>query len=103
MLATDLPPGARPVTGECGPQGDPAKFREQFEETLAGLRPMTAADVQLANSRHVKVLVAEPGQTYASLAQQTTLKSYPEEMLRLINADFPNGEPRAGDYVKIVR
>lgn len=89
--------------GECGPQGDPAKFREQFEETLAGLRPMTAADVQLANSRHVKVLVAEPGQTYASLAQQTTLKTYPEEMLRLINADFPNGEPRAGDYVKIVR
>lgn len=88
--------------GECGPQGDAEQFREHFEETLAGLRPMTAEDVQLANSRHIKVIVAEPGQTYASLAEETTLKNYPEEMLRLMNADYPNGEPRAGDYVKVV-
>ena len=89
--------------GECGPQGDPQQFREQFEQTLAGLRPMTAEDLQLANSRHIKVIVAEPGQTYATLAEQTSLTNFPEEMLRLMNADYPNGEPRPGDYVKIVK
>lgn len=89
--------------GECGPQGDPQQFREHFEQTLAKLRPMTAEDVKLANSRHIEVIVAKPGQTYATLAEQTTLKNFPEETLRLINANYPNGEPRAGDPVKIVK
>ena len=34
--------------GECGPQGDPESFREQFTATIEGLRPMTTADL---NSR----------------------------------------------------
>ena len=89
--------------GECGPQGDPKQFRERFRETVAGLRPMVAEDLQIANSQRIEVIVAEPGQTYASLAEDTSLRSDPEEMLRLMNADYPNGEPRAGDFIKIVR
>ncbi len=89
--------------GECGPQGHPERFREQFRETLEGLRPMTAADVQVANSRRIEVIVAEPGMTYATLAEDTSLRESPEQTLRLLNADYPNGEPRAGDYIKIVR
>ena len=89
--------------GECGPEGDPERFREQFQETLEALRPMTAADVKLANSRQIKVVVADPGTTYADLAQQTVLREHAEDMLRLLNADYPNGEPRAGDYVKIIQ
>ncbi len=89
--------------GECGDECDPDQFRGWFEETLAGLRPMTADDVQLANSRRIQVIVAEPGQTYASLAGLTSLREFPEQTLRLLNADYPNGEPRAGDLVKIVK
>lgn len=91
------------LKGECGPQGDPERFRTQFEETLEALRPMTSDDVQALNSRRIEVVVAEPGATYAALAAQTSLRSHPVETLRLLNADYPNGEPRAGDYVKIVK
>ena len=88
--------------GECGPQGDPERFREQFQATLEALRPMTAEDVQNANNRRIAVIVAEPGVTYGELAARSSLPNYPEETLRLLNADYPNGEPRAGDYIKIV-
>ena len=89
--------------GECGPQGDPQRFREQFQATLEALRPMTPEDVQDANSRRIAVIVAEPDTTYAALAARSTLPNYPEQTLRLLNADYPNGEPRAGDYIKIVK
>ena len=89
--------------GECGPKGDPARLRAQFRQTLEKLRRMNAEDLQIANSRRVEVIVAKPGQTYAELAERSSLASFPEDTLRLINADYPHGEPTAGDYVKVVR
>ena len=46
--------------GECGPEGDPESFREQFMATVEGLRPMTPEDLKLANNRRIEVIVAEP-------------------------------------------
>ena len=88
--------------GEAGPNIDVDAFRAVFVETLKTLRGMTAADVHMANTRRVKVLVANPHDTYAKLASRTAIRRYPEESLRLLNGGHPNGEPRAGDFVKIV-
>ena len=89
--------------GECGKKGDPEQCKAWFTEAVEGLRPMTADDVQVANSRRIKVIIADPGQTYASLAPSSSLREYPEETLRLLNAGHPNAEPRAGDFIKVVR
>ena len=89
--------------GECGPKGDPERFREQFMATVEGLRQMTPEDLKLANNRRIEVIVAEPDQSYADLAAQTSIKQFPVETLRLLNADYPNGEPTAGDYIKVIR
>jgi len=88
--------------GEAGPNTDVDAFRSVFAETLKTLRGMTAADIQMANTRRVKVLVANPHDTYAKLARRAAIRRYPEETLRLLNGGHPNGEPRAGDFVKIV-
>ena len=88
--------------GEAGPKGDADAFRSVFVETLKTLRGMTAEDVQMANTRRVKVVVADPHDTYAKLARRTAITRYPEESLRLLNGSHPHGEPRAGDFVKIV-
>ena len=88
--------------GECGPKGDPARLREQFRQTLEKLRQMSAKDTQITNKQRIKVIVAEPGQTYAELAESSSLP-YPEETLRVMNADYPHGEPTAGDYIKVVK
>lgn len=89
--------------GECGPKGDPEAFRKEFRETMDALRPMTQDDLKIANSQRIEVIVAKPGQTYAELAHNSPINKFPEETLRLLNGDHPNGEPRAGDYIKIVR
>ncbi len=89
--------------GECGPKGDPESFRKEFRETMEALRSMTQDDLKIANSQRIKVIVAEPGQTFAELALNSPIRNFPEETLRLLNGHHPNGEPRAGDYIKIVR
>lgn len=88
--------------GECGPKGDPEKLREALRATMEGLRVMTPDDLEVANSRRIKVVVAEPGQTFAELARQSALTDNAEMLLRVLNSAYPNGEPRAGDYIKII-
>ena len=97
--------------GECGANGDPQRFRKKFRDIVEGLRGMTPDDVQIANRHRVRVIVAEPGQTYAELAQESALREHPEEMLRLLNADYcaacvggaePDVGPRPGNYIKVV-
>ena len=89
--------------GECGPKGNPETFREEFRATLEALRPMSQEDLMVANSQRIEVIIAEPGQTYAELARDSSLSNFQEETLRLLNGHHPNGEPRAGDFIKIVR
>jgi predicted Zn-dependent protease len=89
--------------GEVGPVGDVAAFEPQWRQTLESFRAMTADDLQLASSQRIRVIEAEPDQTWAELAQKASIKQYPEETLRLINAQYPVGEPRAGDLIKIVQ
>ena len=83
--------------------GDTAAFEEAWLAVLSGFRAMTAEDLKVANDQRIAVVVAKPSDTFASLAQKSSIKTYPEETLRVINGMHPIGEPRAGDFVKIVQ
>lgn len=89
--------------GECATQCDEEKFREAFLATLDGLRPMSAEDVNRAQNNRIHVIAARPGDTYAALAERTAISRHAEETLRLLNGGHPHGEPRAGDYIKVIR
>lgn len=90
--------------GELGPNGgDAAAFEEAWLAVLGGFRAMLAEDLKIANDQRIKVIVAKPDDTFRSLAQKSSLSSYAEETLRVINGMHPNGEPRAGDYIKIIQ
>ncbi|MEM6709893.1 MAG: M48 family metalloprotease [Pseudomonadota bacterium] len=88
--------------GEVGPGGDPETFDEHFRSTMEAFRPMSAEDLAQAKSQRIQVIPVEPGMTYRQLAQRSSIKRAGEETLRVINGHHPNGEPRPGDYVKIV-
>ena len=89
--------------GEVGPLGDAQAFEAQWQKTLESFRAMTAADLRVANNQRITVVMARPEDTYAELARRVSIKSYPEETLRLINGQHPVGEPRAGDNIKIIQ
>lgn len=90
--------------GELGSGGgDQAAFEAAWLEVLHAFRAMTADDLKAANDQRIHVIVAKPSDTFKALAQKSSIKSYAEETLRVINGLHPNGEPRAGDYIKIVQ
>ena len=89
--------------GEAGEGGDAAQFEADFRATVQSFRPMQPGDLKVANNQRIKVIEAKPGDTYAALAAKSSIKSHPEEMLRLLNGDHPLGEPRAGNPIKIVQ
>ncbi len=88
--------------GEVGALGDPTAFDTVWQDTLRSFRAMTADDLQLASSQRIRVQMAEPDVTWAELARRSSLKDHAEETLRLLNAQYPAGEPRAGDMIKLV-
>jgi predicted Zn-dependent protease len=89
--------------GEVGAVGNVEDFEQDWKATLESFRAMTADDLQIANNQRIKVIMAKPEHTYAALAQQSSIKSFPEQTLRVINGQHPIGEPRAGDFIKIVQ
>lgn len=95
--------GIYTVRGEVGPKGDIEQFRKDFMLILQGIRDMRPSDIKEDTSVKIKVIVAEPGMTYRSLVAQTPLRSNAIQLLRLLNGDYPSGEPRAGDFIKIVQ
>ena len=90
------------LRGEAGKGTDPKKFRAELESVIAGIRALQPSDLDESTSRKLKIVEAQPGDTYESLARKSALIPYTEETLRLINGHHPTGEPRAGDFVKIV-
>jgi len=89
--------------GEAGPNMDQDKFRKKFRAAVESMRAMTTDDLKLANDQRIRLVESKPGDTYRKLAQKSSIKQSAEETLRLINGDYPLGEPRSGDMIKIVQ
>lgn len=89
--------------GQAGASGDAAAFESEFRASMESVRRLIASDLAHLGRPKIKVIYAEPGMTYAELAQMSEIHSHPEETLRLINGDYPFGEPRPGNPIKIVQ
>lgn len=79
-----------------------ARFDSDFIATAASLRPLKAAEKRLAEGQHLRLVRARPGDTFANLAKASPLTEYNEPTLRLINDKYPDGEPQAGELIKII-
>ncbi len=75
---------------------------EPFASTARSVRPLRSDEQELAKSRHLRVVTAQPGDTFARLAERSKLGSYAEEQLRLLNGMYPEGQPVPGQPIKMV-
>jgi len=73
-----------------------------FVSTISSFRPLTEDDKILALSRKIRFLQASPGLTFEQLGRYSPLEEYQEEQLRLLNGEYPNGEPEDGQWIKVV-
>jgi predicted Zn-dependent protease len=70
--------------------------------TVRSFRPLTQADHALAAEQRIKLIRAEAGTRYATLAARSPIQFHAEEQLRLLNGQYPSGEPARGQLLKIV-
>ena len=70
---------------------------------INSFRPLAAAQQALAQPLRLHLLHVKAGQTMAGLAQDSKLPDDPELNLRLLNGLYPRGEPRPGDWLKVLR
>ena len=76
---------------------------EQFLSVIKSFRPMTRAELQRAQPLRLQMVKVKPGQTIEALAKGSTLPGDALKTLRLLNNLYPSGQPRAGDWLKVVR
>jgi predicted Zn-dependent protease len=79
------------------------KYDADILETASSLHPLTRAEKKLAGEKKLKIIRAPAGTRYATLARKSALSNYPEEQLRLLNDQYPRGEPKTSQLLKVVR
>lgn len=90
------------VQGQGKDRKSLAAHRNRILDTFHSFRALTAEDRQRMKPLNIHVITARKGDTYAGLAQGSPLGKSAESYLRLINAQYPDGEPQAGQRIKIV-
>ncbi len=79
------------------------KYDEAVLAAAKSLHPLTGAEKQLAREKQLDIIRAPGGTTWAALARRSPITNYPEEQLRLLNDQYPTGEPATSEIIKIVR
>ena len=80
-----------------------SKYDADILATAKSLHPLTKAEKKLAAGKKLDIIRAPKGTTWAGLARRSPITNYPEEQLRLLNDQYPTGEPGKSEIIKIVR
>jgi len=85
------------------------KTRQQLDthrgaiiNTVRSFQALTAEERNRVKPLRIRIGTARQGESYARLAKDSPLGNSAESYLRLINAQYPGGEPQAGQRIKIV-
>jgi predicted Zn-dependent protease len=71
-------------------------------QMIQSFRPLHPKEKDVGQARYVRYMQVPRGATLASIA--ATMKiPHAEDQLRLLNGFYPRGEPRTGDWIKVVR
>ena len=80
-----------------------ARFDADFLSVARSYHKLSAEEKRLARGHRLHIITATAGTRLAELARKSPLDRYAEERLRLLNDLYPDGEPRPGQRLKIVR
>ena len=108
--------GGRPTRVMCvflgknayliGAQADTAaafgKSEGEIRISMSSFRALSEKESASARPLQLRVITAQPGVTFAALAQRSPLGKFAEGHLRVINGLYPAGEPAEGQPLKIV-
>ncbi len=79
-----------------------ATQREAMQTTMRSFHALTEDERKQIKPLNIRLVTTQAGDTYAKLAQNSPLGKNAEKYLRLINEQYPQGEPVTGQTIKIV-
>ena len=88
--------------GSAKDEKAPNRYDGEFLQTARSLHGLTDQELRLAKALQIKIIKASTNTRYAELARTSNIQHHAEEQLRLLNGDYPNGEPVASEQIKIV-
>ncbi|TQV84637.1 M48 family metalloprotease [Exilibacterium tricleocarpae] len=97
--------GSRAYTFEglvTEPQED-VNYDTLFVDAIRTFRPARSVRNRPTKVRKIEYVRANQSTTYAALAKYIGMGNQGEQQLRLLNGHYPRGEPKPGDWIKIVR
>ncbi|MCG3169609.1 MAG: Beta-barrel assembly-enhancing protease [Pseudomonadales bacterium] len=74
-----------------------------FVSAIGSFRALRPADRDAVLALQLRWVRAEQGVSFAQLAAASPVGAYAEEQLRLLNGAYPHGEPRPGEWIRIVQ
>jgi len=89
------------LAGAARKPDDPRRDRTTLA-TARSFHRLAPDERRLAEPLRLRLIRATPGLTYARLAQRSALSDHAQDILRLLNHDWPTGEPEPGRLVKLV-
>jgi predicted Zn-dependent protease len=82
--------------------GDFGASDPRFLAIIESFRPMAKSEFKSGKPQFIQYVQVPRGTTFAKLASSVRIPDA-EAQLRLINGYYPSGEPRTGDWIKVVR
>jgi len=83
------------------------KAQQSYDRDFLGIassfKPRSMREMKSQNPQAIYYVKAKAGATYARLSKHLKLGRYGVDHLRLINGDYPGGEPTVGEWIKIIR
>ncbi|MHB1100217.1 MAG: hypothetical protein ACYCZR_11745, partial [Burkholderiales bacterium] len=76
--------------------------RPEIERAIHSFHPLSDPERKLARGLKITVRRAAPGDTFERYATKSPLGKDAAGYLRLLNHAYPDGEPHAGDEIKVV-
>lgn len=78
------------------------QYQGEINASLMSFHAITDHERALARPLRLRVITAQPGLTFAELAQRSPIGKHAEGHLRVINGLYPAGEPVAGQPLKVI-
>lgn len=90
------------IQGDAKSEAEFAPYRAAVIATIKSFHRLAGGETKLAKPLALHMLRAQEGDTFAKLAEHSVLGKSAESYLRLINAHYPDGEPKTGELIKVV-
>lgn len=95
--------GAYIFTGEVDEQAKFAEADKLFLASIETFRPVSGREIAGQSPKRIHWVKATSATTFDALAEDLKLTTREKEDLRLINGYYPSGEPKPGEWIKILK